>query len=61
VVAQNRFSSNLGVVNPYWRTLQHVLDEEHHFPLAEEVPIQPRLARNQCSGLEFGPTHLFEP
>ena len=50
-------SDNVGVVNQYWRTLQHALDEERHFALAEPVPIQPRFARNHGSGLELSPTH----
>jgi hypothetical protein len=57
LLAKNRLSNNVGVVNEYWRTLQHALDEERHFALAEEVAIQPRLARNQYSGLELSPTH----
>jgi hypothetical protein len=57
LLAKHRLSNNVGVVNQYWRTLQHALDEERHFALVEEVPIQPRLARNQGSGLELGPTY----
>jgi len=30
----------VGVVNPYWHTFQHALDEEPHFSLAKGVPIQ---------------------
>jgi hypothetical protein len=41
LLSQHRLSNNVGVVNHYWRTLQHALDEERHFALAEEVPIQP--------------------
>jgi hypothetical protein len=38
------------------RTLLHALGEERHFALVEDVPIQPRLARNHCrSGTQSDP------
>jgi len=37
--------------------LQRALNEERHCALAEELPMQPRLARNQDSGPELSPTH----
>ena len=53
----NRLSDNVGGVKQFSSTRQHALEEERHFALVEDVPIQPRLARNQYSGLELGPTH----
>jgi hypothetical protein len=58
-LAKHRVSNNVGVVNQYWRTLQPALDEERYFAHVEDVPIQPRLARNQGSGLDsVRPMHL---
>jgi hypothetical protein len=37
-------SDNVGGVKHFSSTLQHALNEERHFALAEEVPFQPRLA-----------------
>jgi hypothetical protein len=34
---QNRVSNNVGVVNQYWHTLQHALEEERHFALAQQT------------------------
>jgi len=43
-------------VKQYLGTLLRALEEERHFALVEDVPIQPRLARNHCSGLALSPT-----
>ena len=62
LLLKHRLSNNVGVVNQYWDTLQPALDEERYFALVEDVPIQPRLARNQGSGLDsVRPMHLFDP
>jgi hypothetical protein len=57
LLAKNRLSNNVGVVNQISSVLVPALRRARHFALVEEVPIQPRLARNQYSGLELGPTH----
>ncbi len=59
LLTKHRLSNNVGVVNQNWRTLQPALDEERHFALVEGVPIQPRLARNQGSGLDSVHLILF--
>jgi len=50
------------VVKQYSSTLQRAIGNERHFAPVENVPIQPRLARNQVSVQELSPTmHLFGP
>jgi hypothetical protein len=51
-----RLSNNVGGVKDYSSTLRHALGEERHFALVEELPIQPRLARNRFrSGTQSDP------
>jgi hypothetical protein len=50
-------SNNVGGVKFFLSALRRALVEERHFALVESVPLQPRLARNQYSGLELSPTH----
>ena len=52
-LAKNRLSNNVGGVKHFLSTQQHALEEERHFALVEDVPIQPKPARNQCSGLDL--------
>ena len=56
-LAKHRLSNNVGGVKHFLSTQRHALEEERHFALVEDVPIQPKPARNQYSGLELGPTH----
>src|SRR6266568_6870957 len=49
--------NNVGGVKHFSSVRIPALREERHFALVEPVPFQPRLARNQYSGLELGPTH----
>src|SRR5437879_1547071 len=49
-------SNNVGGVEHFSSSLCPALREERHFALVEELPIQPKLARNQHSSLELSPT-----
>ena len=55
--ATNRISNNVGSVKHLLSVLLRALRRARHFALVEDVPIQPRLARNQYSGRELSPTH----
>ena len=55
LLSQHRLSNNVGVVNQYWRTLQHALVEERHFALVEICQANLGLASNR-SGQELSPT-----
>ena len=47
-------------VKHFSSTLRHALGEERHFALVEELPYQPRLARNRFrSAISIRPMHLF--
>src|SRR5271169_5001315 len=50
-------SNNVGGVKHFSSVVVRALRRARHFALVEKVPIQPRLARNQYSGLELSPTH----
>ena len=50
-------SDNVGGVKRFLSVLLRALRRARHFALVEDVPIQPRLARNQYSGQELSPTH----
>jgi hypothetical protein len=50
-------SDNVGGVKRFLSVLLLALRRARHFALVETVAIQPRLARNQYSGLELSPTH----
>src|ERR1700680_913467 len=52
-----RVSNNVGGVKHFLSVLIRALRRVRHFALVENVPIQPRLARNQVSGQELSPTH----
>ena len=54
-MAKNRLSNNVGGVKHFPSTLQHWRGTVRHFALVADVPIQPRLAPNQYSGLELSP------
>ena len=58
-MANNRVSDNVGGVKQLLSTLRRALEQKRHFALVEVVALlyQPRLARNQYSGQELGPTH----
>jgi hypothetical protein len=54
-------SNNVGGVKQFSSTLHRALGEERHFALVEEVPSQPRLARNQFQVRNsVRPIHLFD-
>jgi hypothetical protein len=56
----NRLSNNVGGVKHFSSTLQHARERVRHFALVENVPIQPRLARNQLQVWNsVRPMHLF--
>jgi hypothetical protein len=57
LLTKHRLSNNVGGVKHFLSTLWHMLREERHFALVEELPIQPRLARNRFSGQELSSTH----
>jgi hypothetical protein len=61
-LAKNRISNNVGGVKHFLSELRRALEQERHFALVEDVPYQPRLARNHCSGQELSvrPMHLFD-
>ena len=49
-------------VKSFLSVLARALERERHFALIEEVPCQPRLARNRFrSGFSIRPMHLFDP
>jgi hypothetical protein len=50
-------SDNVAPVKNFLGVLTRALRRARHFALVEDVPIQPRLARNQYSGQELSPTH----
>jgi hypothetical protein len=43
-LAKSGVSDNVGGVKLFSTTLLHALEQERHFALVEEVPLQPRLA-----------------
>ena len=56
-MAINRLSNNVGGVKHFSSVLIRARGRARHFALVEDVPIQPKPARNQFSGLELSPTH----
>jgi hypothetical protein len=60
-MAKNLVSDNVGGVKQLLSTLRRALEQKRHFALVEVVALlyQPRLARNQYSGQELGPTHAI--
>jgi hypothetical protein len=58
---KHRLSNNVGGVKHILSVPIPALRRARHFALVEDVPIQPRLARNQYSGLDsVRPMHLFD-
>src|ERR1035437_8128118 len=53
----NRVSNNVGRVKHFLGALVCALRRARHFALVEELPCQPRPARNPFSGQELSPTH----
>src|SRR5450759_1870268 len=52
----NRVSNNVGGVKHFWGALARALRRARHFALVEELPYQPRLARNRFrSGTQSDP------
>jgi UDP-N-acetylglucosamine 2-epimerase len=61
-LAKHRISNNVGSVKHFLSELRRALEQERHFALVEDVPYQPRLARNPGSDLDsVRPMHLFDP
>jgi hypothetical protein len=59
-LAVNRLSDNVGGVNHFLSVLTRALRRARHFALVEDVPIQPRLARNLFQVRNsVRPMHLF--
>ena len=57
-MVKNRLSDNVGGVKFFLSTLRRALVEERHFALVDGFAFSNRrLARNQFSGQELGPTH----
>ena len=57
---QHRLSNNVGGVKHFLSVLLRALRRARHFALVEDVPIQPRLARNQFQVWNsVRPMHLF--
>src|ERR1017187_8055666 len=54
---KHRLSNNVGGVKHFLSVPIRALRRARHFALVEDVPIQPKPARNQYSGLELSPTH----
>jgi len=57
-LTKNRLSDNVGGVKYFLSVLTPALVRARHFALAEAVPFQPRLARNQFRN-SVRPMHLF--
>ena len=53
LLSKNRLSNNVGGVKHFLSELRRALEQERHFARVEDVPYQPRLARNHCSGQEL--------
>jgi len=56
-LTKHRLSNNVGSVKSFLSVPVRALEGARHFALVEDVPIQPKLARNHRSGLELSPTH----
>jgi len=54
---KHRVSDNVGGVKHFWDALPRALGRVRHFALVEDVPFQPRLARNQFPVRNLSPTH----
>src|ERR1700686_665818 len=54
---KHRLSNNVGGVKHFSSVGIPALRRVRHFALVENVPIQPKPARNQYSGQELSPTH----
>jgi hypothetical protein len=57
LLAKNRLSNNVGGVKAFWSVAMRARRRARQFALLEQVPYQPRLARNRFQVRNLGPTH----